>query len=75
MSAQYDVAVDRDTCIGSGMCRNTAPAVFTADTGGQTTATSPVAADEEVLDAAETCPVEAITVTDATSGEVLAPEE
>ncbi len=75
MSEQYDVVVDRDTCIGSGMCRNTVPGVFTADTGGKTVATSPVAADEDVLDAAETCPVEAITVTDHTSGAVLAPEE
>lgn len=31
--------------------------------------------NEAVIDAAESCPVEAITVTDTSSGDVIAPEE
>lgn len=75
MSSQWNVVVDRETCIGSGLCRSAAPAVFTPDSDGKTVASSPIMPDDTVLDSAEMCPVEAITVTDHTSGEQLAPDE
>lgn len=72
---QWRISVDRETCIGSGMCTGTASAHFTLVDG----CSSPVAEladpDDSILDAAESCPVEAILVRAAGSGEVLAPEQ
>ena len=69
----WQVAVDRSVCIGSGMCVGIAPDHF--QLAGRRS--SPVAArtgpQEAVLDAGENCPVEAILVRDARTGEVLAP--
>ncbi|HLI39303.1 MAG TPA: ferredoxin [Streptosporangiaceae bacterium] len=74
MAQQWRVAVDRGTCMGTGMCRGTVPGLFAAGDDGKTVVTrDAVPADARVLDAAETCPAEAITVTDAATGEVLAP--
>jgi ferredoxin len=73
---RWHVEVDRGVCIGSGMCVNHAPAAFRLDTARQS---RPVEADvdagEAVLAAAEGCPVEAITLALADSGEVVFPPE
>ena len=64
------IRVDGDTCIGSGMCVGTAPLRFALSSDGHS---QPVVAeidtDPAVLDAAATCPVEAITILDAATGE------
>ncbi|MCX3059499.1 ferredoxin [Streptomyces beihaiensis] len=76
MGDRWHVEVDRGVCIGSGMCVNTAPAAFRLDSARQS---RPVEADvdakEPVLAAAEGCPVEAIAVTLAGSGEAVFPPE
>ena len=61
-------------CIGSGVCLGTAPSDFveTAD-GKSRPVDDEVDANEPVRDAAAFCPVEAITVTDARTGEPLEP--
>ena len=75
MAAQWQVAVDRSACLGTGMCRGIVPALFVAGGDGKTKVTQDlIEADELVVDAAETCPAEAITVTDSATGKVLAPE-
>jgi len=75
-AVEYRIEIDRRACIGSGMCTASAPDRFLLD-GGRAAATSdlPFPADENVLDAAESCPAEAILVRDAASGKVLAPED
>ena len=64
------VAVDKGTCIGSAVCVGTAPGRFALD---ETQRTGPlgadIALDEAVRDAAASCPVEAISLVDADTGE------
>ncbi len=69
------IEVDGDTCIGSGMCVGTAPEHFDLETGVSRPVSPGVEAADEVIDAAEFCPVEAIMVRDAADGRVVAPEE
>jgi len=70
----WHLAVDRDTCIGSGMCAGIAPELFTLADGISVPLRSPAPPDPAAVDAAESCPVEAITVRDAADGRVIAPE-
>ena len=57
------------------MCTATAPDHFTLD-GATATVVQPNAEPaDEVRDAAESCPVEAISVREAATGELVAPEE
>lgn len=69
------VEVDTESCIGSGMCAGTAPDHFELVAGVAQAKNSPVEPDEDVVDAAESCPVEAILVKEAASGEVVAPKD
>lgn len=63
-----------DACIGSGSCTALAPANFRLGDDHKTYPLTPEAeAGEALLDAAFSCPVEAITVVDAETGDVLAP--
>ncbi|WP_338696055.1 ferredoxin [Streptomyces sp. Q6] len=76
MGDRWHVEVDRSVCIGSGMCVNHAPGSFRLDTARQSRPTEPdVDANEQVLAAAEGCPVEAITLALADTGEVVFPPE
>lgn len=59
-------------CIGSGMCVALDPEHFSLDNGRARTDGAEVAPDQRYLDAADTCPAAAITVTDA-DGSELAP--
>jgi ferredoxin len=72
MARRLIVTVDRDTCIGSGVCAGTAPARFALDPGGRSHQVAEhTDFDELILDAAASCPMEAITVVDATTGEAV----
>jgi ferredoxin len=73
MSECWRISVDRDACLGSGLCAGSAPRYFRLDDGRSRPVTEVIEPDDVVLDAAELCPAEAITVTDA-DGTVLAPE-
>ncbi|MGW7411655.1 ferredoxin [Streptomyces sp. NPDC054863] len=76
MGDRWHVEVDRGVCIGSGMCVNTAPGAFRLDTARQSHPTEADRdANEDVLAAAESCPVEAITIALKDSGEVVFPPE
>jgi ferredoxin len=76
MTAVWQVSVEPSRCRGSGMCTVIAPGSFTMAAAGRSAATAPVvAADGAILDAALSCPLEAITVTDLGSGKRLAPED
>ncbi|WP_351230367.1 ferredoxin [Streptomyces sp. NPDC002133] len=76
MGDRWHVEVDRGVCIGSGMCVNHAPDGFRLDSARQS---HPQAADtdanEQILAAAEGCPVEAIVITLTDSGETVFPPE
>ncbi|MFJ4675811.1 MULTISPECIES: ferredoxin [unclassified Kitasatospora] len=71
---QLVVTVDRVRCIGSGLCARTAPADLALAPDGRATPVRPsTAGSEQLTEAAEMCPVEAITVRDATTGDLVAP--
>jgi ferredoxin len=69
------IEVDRSTCIGSGICAGTAPEHFTVVDGVSHPVRPEVDPADPAIDAAESCPVEAITIRDKETGETLAPEE
>jgi ferredoxin len=72
--AELEIVADHNRCVGSTMCVQLAPTVFALDDAGQSTVTDPGgAARDEIIDAASQCPMEAITVVDARSGEELFP--
>ncbi|MFF3945088.1 ferredoxin [Streptomyces sp. NPDC001902] len=76
MGDRWHVEVDRGVCIGSGMCVNSAPGGFTLDSARQSHPAAPdTDAAEVLLAAAEGCPVEAISITLAGSGEAVFPPE
>lgn len=65
----WRVRVDTSLCIGSGMCVGTAPGSFAFDAGQRSRPVSELTGENEaVRDAAASCPVEAITLTDAETG-------
>ncbi|TCO50789.1 ferredoxin [Actinocrispum wychmicini] len=70
---QWRLEVDRHTCISSGMCAGVAPDHFELESDGSHALVDVVDQDEAVIDAAESCPVEAIKVFMAGSGELVAP--
>ncbi|WP_406001170.1 ferredoxin [Streptomyces sp. NBC_00829] len=76
MGDRWHVEVDRSVCIGSGMCVGHAPDGFALDSARQS---HPRAADadanEQILAAAENCPVEAISIALLESGEPVFPPE
>jgi ferredoxin len=60
----WRIEVDAGTCIGSGMCAALAPRWFTLDGAHATAVAGDVEPDEILLDAADSCPVGAITITE-----------
>ncbi|MFL6112067.1 MAG: ferredoxin [Catenulispora sp.] len=73
---KWRVTVDADLCIGSGGCVLRAPESFELDAARQSCSRHEVQAPSDaVLEAAETCPVEAITIVDEGSGQAVFPPE
>ncbi|GAA0358398.1 ferredoxin [Streptomyces blastmyceticus] len=63
---RWRVTVDRTVCVGSGLCAATAPDAFRLDAARRShPVEEETAASEAVLEAAESCPVEAITIRSA----------
>lgn len=56
--------VDKDACIGCGLCESTCPEVFEMEDSVAVVKADPVPpqAEKTCLEAAENCPVAAITV-------------
>ena len=68
----WRVRVDAGLCISSGMCVATAPERFAFDPSQHSRPVSElIDEDEAVRDAATSCPVEAISVTDAETGAAI----
>ncbi|MGK4585556.1 ferredoxin [Kitasatospora sp. HPMI-4] len=68
------VRVDGTRCVGSGTCARTAPLDLELGPDGRARPRRPVSDGlPNLAEAAELCPVEAITVLSAATGEVVAP--
>lgn len=68
------VTVDRIRCVGTGQCAATAPRDLALGADGRARALRPASeSSEELTEAAEMCPMEAIRVVLAATGEVIAP--
>ena len=70
MLREFRVSVDEMLCVGHGWCFDNLPAVFRQDDAGQSQVIEPSEnVGEDVIEAAENCPVGAIMVIDALTGE------
>ena len=60
------IEVDRELCFGFGDCVDTAPKVFALDEHDKAIVIDPDGASfDRIVEAAQNCPVDAITITDA----------
>lgn len=74
MTERWHAKVDRHVCVRTGLCAATAPDEFDLDDNGQGRAAGgSLPASQTLRDAAESCPVEAITLSNADSGERVFP--
>jgi ferredoxin len=74
MARTLRVWVDHNVCVGNAMCESITPKVFQLNTNRQSEAVNPSGdTAEKILEAAESCPVSAIFVEDAETGERLFP--
>ena len=74
MARKISVSVDHDICVGNAMCITIATKAFKLNDERQAVSADPDSDTEElILEAAENCPVAAITVVDADTGEQLFP--
>lgn len=72
MNTKLRVTVDKTLCVSNLWCVRSLPGVFRTDDAGLGEAFEPEAASEaEIVDVAFGCPVSAISVTDAHTGEDL----
>ena len=74
MARKLRVRVDHDVCVGNAMCETFAPNTFRLNDNRQSEVSNPDGDSvEKILEAAENCPVSAIFVEDAETGEQLFP--
>ncbi len=74
MARTVRVTVDHHVCVGNAMCETIAPNVFVLNEQRQSEAVHPAGDTvEKILEAAENCPVSALLVEDAETGERLFP--
>jgi ferredoxin len=70
---KVQIEVDRQLCYGFGDCVDTAPAVFELDHENVSVVKDPDGAPlDEIVEAAQNCPVDAIIITDE-DGEQIYP--
>jgi ferredoxin len=73
MDGRWKVTVNREACLGSGICAATAPRHFRLDNGRSRALQEDIEPDDIVLDTADTCPAEAIILYNAV-GHRIAPD-
>jgi ferredoxin len=71
----WHVRVDAKACRATGICAGIAPERFRLHDGTSHPTPEITAAAQEVVDAAESCPMEAILVTRHGTGARIAPED
>ncbi|MBC6467531.1 ferredoxin [Actinomadura alba] len=72
-TTRWKLTVDQRMCCSSGICVSIAHDRFCLDTGVSQPIAEEIDPDDAVLEAAESCPTEAISVRDAADGTLIAP--
>lgn len=70
-----EISADRDRCVGAGHCVMTIPDVFAQDDNGLvvvTRARTPEPWDEQLVEVAQLCPSQSITVAEGSNSQVEA---
>lgn len=67
----WEVSIDRHECMASGMCAGVAPDLFELGEEYAQPVAPAIPEDERALDAADSCPATAITISDG--GTVVGP--
>ena len=70
--SRYRIVIDRALCSGFGACAEHAPTLIQIDGSGLAALRTGETDEEAILDAADACPMGAIAVFDAESGEQAA---
>lgn len=74
-AAKVKICIDRDQCIGDGLCVNEAPETFELDDDQKAVVREGPGDDlEYIVAAAQSCPLDIIVVEDAVTGEKLHPK-
>jgi ferredoxin len=74
--AKYKIEIDRDACVGDGLCVDEAPNTFEMDDEDIAVVIDPEGDDPDaILEAAQSCPSDAIILYDAETGEKVWPED
>ncbi len=74
MARKLKITVDHDVCVGNAMCETFATHTFALNADRQSEAVNAEGDPlEQILEAADNCPVSAISVEDAETGERLFP--
>ncbi|WP_231921213.1 ferredoxin [Micromonospora auratinigra] len=72
---EWRLHVDPTRCIGSGICAGVAPGHFVLVDGLSRPLAERILAADAVLDAADSCPMEAVIVSEVDTLRRIAPEE
>jgi ferredoxin len=72
-TGRWRLSVDPHLCVCSGSCTAIAPHRFEMTDEGSRPTAELLDPDDDVVEAAETCPTGAITVADAEDGSIVAP--
>lgn len=71
---RWRLSVDRQACQGTGMCASVAEEHFVVRGGTAEPINDEIDPADDVIDAADGCPVEAIRVVSTVDGRLVAPE-
>lgn len=71
----YRISIDREACVGDGLCRETAPETFTINPDGKSTVVDPDGDEPRYIKAAaKNCRLQAITLHDRETGKRVWPK-
>ena len=74
--AKYRIEIDRDACVGDGLCCDEAPETLEMDSEEKAVVKNAEGDDADtIMSAAESCPTDAISLFDTESGEKVWPED
>ena len=68
----FRIEIDRELCSGFASCTQDAPEIFELDTSGKAVLRVKETDDERAVEAAASCPMNAIAVFDTDTGDLVA---